>query len=72
MVDRRGHCPLADVPLDLGYALLFRIVAERFDSAIYFVPSFFVPFPGRTGRTSPLARVSSPLVLAVFSVLFYV
>ena len=91
MVDRRGHCPLADVPLDLGYALLFRDVAERFDSAIYLWPSFsvissaaetfaerlgqalcFGPLTGRTGRTSPLAGVSSPLVLAVFSVLLYV
>ena len=32
----------------------------------------FGPLTGRTGRTSPLAGVSSPLVLAVFSVQLYV
>ena len=41
--------------------------AERLGQALC-----FGPLTGRTGRTSPLARVSSPLVLAVFSVLPYV
>ena len=47
--------PAGSCYLDFGNALLFRNVAEHFDSAIYFLPSFFVPLTGLAGRTAPLA-----------------
>ena len=47
--------PAGSCYLDFGNALLFRNVAELLDSAIYLLPSFFVPLTGLAGRTAPLA-----------------